>query len=61
MAQVVRWIPDWDNRGAGQMWAGFCNNNDGNIGNGQRTGPTTDSNKKYDRFLQSSDTFRTNY
>jgi hypothetical protein len=43
------------------MWAGFCNNNDGNIGNGQRTGPTTDSNKKYDRSLQSSDTFRTNY
>jgi hypothetical protein len=51
MAQVVRWIPDFDNRGAGQMWSGFCKSEDGNVGNGQRVVPAKD-NDKYDRPTQ---------
>ncbi|KAG8528378.1 uncharacterized protein KY384_007296 [Bacidia gigantensis] len=36
LGQIVRWIPDGDNRGvAASNWGGFCGKNDGGEGNGQ--------------------------
>ena len=33
--QLVRWLPGSENQGAGQLWAKFCDNNDGGYKNGQ--------------------------
>jgi hypothetical protein len=51
--QLVRWIPKFDNVGAGQMWKGFCDNNDGNVGNGQRIheGNKEERQKRYGELI----------
>jgi hypothetical protein len=36
MTQLIRWMPKFDNGGAGRLWKQFCINHDGDAGNGQR-------------------------
>jgi hypothetical protein len=33
--QIIRWLPQEDNRRGGEIWQFFCKNNDGGKGNGQ--------------------------
>jgi len=33
--QIVRWLPQGENKGAGGIWKGFCEKYDGGVGNGR--------------------------
>ncbi|KAM0723276.1 hypothetical protein Q7P37_001477 [Cladosporium fusiforme] len=46
MTQFIRWIPEYDNGGAGQLWRRFCKEHDGNVGNAQRVNPKYPSKNK---------------
>jgi hypothetical protein len=41
-AQIVRWLPKKENGNAGQIWKGFCTDNDGGKDNGQHTRKKSD-------------------
>lgn len=48
-AQLVRWLPRSDNGGAQDLWRGFCDKHDGNVGSGQRVKPV--GGQRYDSPL----------
>ena len=55
LGQVVRYLPSSPNRSAGKLWTGWCENNDGGLGNGQFLKNDKDLNEKLVTKVKSLD------